>query len=89
MPRLALAGLLLLAGCANSAPPLQPIPAPAAVIVKVPTLVPLPPDATMPCPEPQRREIRTDVDLLTAADAFRVAMKCNAAKLRAIGAAQP
>jgi hypothetical protein len=84
------AGLILLAGCA-SAPPvkLAPIPAPPAVVVKVPTFVPLPSDATEPCPRPQPRLIRTDVDLLRAADAWRVTAICNANKLAAIKGAQP
>lgn len=88
--RLALAGLLLLAGCA-SAPPvkLAPIPAPPAVVVKVPVLVALPPAATDPCPRPQPRLIRTDVDLLRAAQAFAVYGDCNRNKLAAIKAAQP
>lgn len=88
--RLALAGLLLLAGC-SSAPPvtLAPIAPPAAVIVSVPTFVALPPDATDACPKPQARPIRTDVDLLRAADAWRVTAICNQNKLAAIRAAQP
>ncbi len=87
--RLALAGLLMLAGCADTSPHLQPIPAPAAVVVKVPVLVAIPIDATTPCAEPQARPIHTDVDLLTAAAAWRVTSKCNASKLMAIQAAQP
>jgi hypothetical protein len=89
-PRHALAGLMLLAGC-NSAPPvhLAPIPAPPPVIVKVPQLVPLPEDATTPCSKPQARPIRTDVDLLRAADAMKVWGQCNQNKLQAIKEAQP
>lgn len=93
--RLALAGIVLLApllgagSCAPDPVHLSPIPAPAAVVVRVPTFVSLPDDATTPCPEPQRREIATDVQLLETADAFKVAMRCNAAKLAAIRSAQP
>jgi hypothetical protein len=57
--------------------------------VNVPVLVKLPPGMTDPCPEPPKRTVVTDVQLLEAADAFKVAMRCNAAKLRAIAAAQP
>lgn len=53
-------------------------------IVDVPVLVRIPIGMTAPCPEPQRRAIATDVDLLETADAFKVAMRCNAAKLKAI-----
>lgn len=87
--RLALAGLLLLAGCA-SAPQLQPIPAPLMPTeVKVPVQVALPLSMTEPCPEPPKRAVTTDVELLELADAFRVQALCNAAKLAAIKAAQP
>jgi hypothetical protein len=44
---------------------------------------------TEPCARPARRPIATDVDLLAAADAFKVWGACNAAKLEAISAAQP
>jgi hypothetical protein len=57
-------------------------------IVDVPVLVKLPIGMTEPCPEPPRRPIATDVELLEAADAFKVAMRCNAAKLKAIEQAQ-
>lgn len=88
MRRLALAGLLVLAGC-NNTPPLPPIALPTPpVIVKVPVIQPLPASMTSPCPEPPKRAIETDVQLLETADAFKVAMRCDAAKLRAI-AAQP
>lgn len=43
---------------------------------------------TEPCPEPPRRAVTTDVELLETADAFKIAMRCNAAKLKAIEAAQ-
>jgi hypothetical protein len=56
--------------------------------VNIPVLVRIPIGMTEPCPEPPRRAITTDVELLAAADAFRVAMRCNAAKLKAIEAAQ-
>lgn len=88
MKRLALAALLL-AGCTATPPHLAPIPAPAAVIVKVPSYISLPADATTPCLKPQARPIRTDVDLLKAADAWRVTAICNSNKLKAIEAAQP
>lgn len=68
----------------------MPIPAPLVPqVVSVPVLVRIPIGMTTPCPEPPRRAVATDVDLLEAADAFKVAMRCNAAKLRAIEAAQP
>ena len=76
-------------GCSTEAS-LPPIPAPIApVLVKVPVLVPIPAAMTEPCPKPARRAIATDVDLLTAADAFKVWGECNAAKLLAIAGAQP
>lgn len=75
-------------GCAHT-PKLQPIPAPAAVIVKVPTYISLPVDATMPCPKPAARPVATDVDLLQAAMAWRVTAECSANKLAAIRSAQP
>ncbi|HVZ01912.1 MAG TPA: hypothetical protein VHA35_20575 [Dongiaceae bacterium] len=57
-------------------------------VVDVPVLVRIPIGMTEPCPEPPRRPIATDVELLEAADAFKVAMRCNAAKLKAIEEAQ-
>jgi hypothetical protein len=93
--RLALAGLVLAApllGAASCAPDpvkLAPIPAPPPVIVHVPTYISLPLDATTPCPRPQARPIRTDLDLLKAADAFKVWGMCSQNKLDAIKAAQP
>jgi hypothetical protein len=64
---------------------MQQIPAPLLPqVVKVPVLVGIPIGMTAPCPEPPRRAITTDVELLEAADAFKVAMRCNAAKLKAI-----
>lgn len=93
--RLAIAGLVLAApllgaaSCAEPTPRLAPIPPPAAVIVHVPTYVALPLDATEPCPKPQPRLIRTDVDLLRAAQAFAVQAQCNANKLAAIRGIQP
>lgn len=90
MRRLALAGLLLLAGCGDHAQPLQPIPAPQLpVTVKVPVLVQLPAGMTDPCADPPRRTVTTDVQLLEAADAWKVAKRCSDSKLRAIQAAQP
>jgi hypothetical protein len=68
---------------------MAPIPAPLLPqVVDVPVLVRIPIGMTEPCPEPPRRAIRTDVELLEAADAFKVAMRCNAAKLQAIEAAE-
>ena len=58
-------------------------------MVKVPVPTPLPAAMTEPCAKPARRAVATDVDLLTAADAFKVWGECNAAKLRAIAEAQP
>lgn len=89
MRRLALAGLLVLAGCASAPPHLAPIPAPPPVIVRIPTFIALPDDATLPCAKPQPRPIKTDVDLLRAAQAFAVEAACNSNKLTAIRAAQP
>jgi hypothetical protein len=67
----------------------QPIPLPLMPqVVDVPVLVRIPIGMTEPCPEPPRRAIVTDVALLEAADAFKVAMRCNAAKLKAIEAAE-
>lgn len=83
--------ILLLGGmsCAPDPVKLAAIPPPATVVIHEPTYVALPADATDPCPEPQARTIATDVDLLRAADAFKVAMRCNANKLKAIQGAQP
>jgi hypothetical protein len=68
---------------------MAPIPAPLLPqVVDVPVLVRIPIGMTEPCLEPPRRAIRTDVELLEAADAFKVAMRCNAAKLKAIAAAE-
>ena len=78
-----------LMGCSTETPlpPIAPPTLPAVVKVPVPT--PLAAAMTEPCAKPVRREITTDVDLLTAADAFKVWGECNAAKLRAIAEAQP
>jgi hypothetical protein len=64
-----------------------PPPAPPPV-VKVSVLVRLPIALTEPCAKPPSRRIATDVDLLEAADAFKVWGECNANKLKAIAAAQ-
>jgi hypothetical protein len=65
------------------------IPLPLAPqVVDVPVLVRIPIGMTEPCPEPPRRAVTTDVELLETADAFKIAMRCNAAKLKAIEAAQ-
>lgn len=88
MTRIALVFLPFLAACTQS-PHLQPIPAPLMPLtVEVPTVVRIPIDLTTPCPEPPKRQIVTDTDLLIAADAFKTSMRCNAAKLKAIAAAQ-
>jgi hypothetical protein len=77
-----------LTGCGTETR-LAPIPGPLLpATVDVPVLVRIPIGMTEPCPEPPRRPVGTDVELLAAADAFKVAMRCNAAKLRAIEAAQ-
>ena len=77
-----------LTGCGTE-PKGQSIPLPLMPqIVDVPVLVKIPIGMTEPCPEPPRRPIATDVELLEAADAFKVAMRCNAAKLKAIEQAQ-
>jgi hypothetical protein len=84
---LALSCAAALTGCGTEPKP-QPIPAPLLPqVVDVPVLVRLPIAMTTPCPEPPRRAITTDVELLEAADAFKVTMRCNAAKLKAIEAA--
>jgi hypothetical protein len=89
--RIPIRSFLLALLCANALtacgtdPKGRPIPLPAMPqIVDVPVLVRIPIGMTAPCPEPQRRAIATDVDLLETADAFKVAMRCNAAKLKAI-----
>jgi hypothetical protein len=70
-------------------PDRAPIPAPLLPqVVNMPVLVRIPIGMTEPCPEPPRRAIETDIDLLEAADAFKVAMRCDAAKLQAIERAQ-
>jgi hypothetical protein len=56
--------------------------------VNTPVLVKIPIGMTEPCPVPPRRSVTTDVELLETADAFKVAMRCNAANLKAIEAAQ-
>ena len=58
-------------------------------VVAVPVEAALPSAMPEPCPRPPYRVIRTDVDLLAAADAFKVWGACNAAKLRAIAQALP
>src|ERR1700759_3465614 len=77
-----------LTGCGTE-PKSQPIPLPLLPqVVDVPVLVRIPIGMTEACPEPPRRAISTDVELLEMADAFKVAMRCNAAKLRAIEQAE-
>jgi hypothetical protein len=77
-----------LTGCGTE-PKSQSIPLPLMPqLVDVPVLVRIPIGMTEPCPEPPRRAIRTDVELLEAADALKVAMRCNAAKLKAIEESQ-
>jgi len=83
------APLLGAASCETDPVKLAPIPPPAPIVVRVPTYVPLPVDATTPCAKPQPRPVLTDVDLLRLADAFRVQAMCNANKLAAIQSAQP
>jgi hypothetical protein len=79
-----------LTACSSETPRLNAIPAPLPVHeVKVPVLVKIPIGMTTPCETPPRRPIATDVDLLEAADAFKVWGACNAAKLKAIETAQP
>jgi hypothetical protein len=78
-----------LTGCGTEPQKLEPIPAALTPrVVNVPVLVKIPIGMTTPCPEPPRRAITTDAQLLEAADAFKVAMRCNAAKLRALAEAQ-
>lgn len=81
--------LVCISGCADK-PHLQPIPAPMLPqTISVPVLVAIPITMTTPCEEPRRRNIFTDVQLLEAADAWKVVARCNAAKLRAIADSQP
>jgi len=72
-----------LAACSTNGGSELPPPPPAPVVA-VPVLVRIPIGLTEPCARPVRRAIRTDVDLLEAADAFKVWGQCNANKLRAI-----
>lgn len=72
-----------LTACSTSGGSALPPPPPAPVVA-VPVLVRIPIGLTEPCAPPTRRAIRTDVDLLEAADAFKVWGQCNANKLRAI-----
>jgi hypothetical protein len=60
---------------------LPPLPEP---VIAVPVLVRIPIDLTEPCETPPRRPLATDVDLLAAAEAFKVWGQCNANKLTAI-----
>jgi hypothetical protein len=84
---LALSCAAVLTGCGTEPKP-QPIPGPLLPqVVDVPVLVRIPIGMTTPCPEPPRRTVTTDVELLEVADAFKVAMRCDAAKLKAIEAA--
>lgn len=84
------AGVISSAGCSStSSPKLAAIPAPPPILVEVPTFIALPADATTPCQKPQPRPIRTDLDLLKAADAFKVWGMCNQNKLEAIRGVQP
>jgi len=87
---LALLSASALTACSTEGPRLNAIPAPLPMHeVKVPVLVRIPIGMTTPCETPPRRPIRTDVDLLEAADAFKVWGQCNATKLKAIAEAQP
>lgn len=87
---LALLCLVALTACSNTTKPLQPIPAPVPpAVVKVPVLVRLDPSITTPCPMPPKRVVKTDVDLLEVADAFKVTARCNERKLHAVEEAQP
>jgi hypothetical protein len=84
---LALSYCASLPACSTERPAaLPPIPAP---VVEVPVLVRIPIDLTEACPEPKARRLATDVDLLAAAEAFKVWGRCNASKLSAIQALYP
>src|SRR5689334_7014998 len=72
---LALLCAVALTACGTD-PKVHSVPLPALPqIVDVPVLVRIPIGMTEPCPEPPRRAISTDVDLLEIADAFKVAMR--------------
>ena len=77
-----------LAACSTSGGLALPPPPPAPVVA-VPVMVRIPIGLTEPCAQPPRRTIRTDVDLLEAADAFKVWGQCNANKLKAIQSLNP
>ena len=70
----------------DRAAPLPAIPAP---VVEVPVLIRIPIDLTEPCAAPVSRRLSTDVDLLIAAEAFKVWGQCNAGKLAAIRRLSP
>jgi hypothetical protein len=77
----------LLGSCrTNDLPPIPP-PAPPQ-IVKVPVLVPLAPELTVPCAKSGGGALETDVDLAIKAARAQVRADCNARKLEAIGAAE-
>jgi len=89
MPSPKMCALLALSCCgalpACSTEHLNPLPSPGpAPVVEVPVLVRIPIGLTEPCAKPAARHIETDIDLLEAADAFKVWGQCNANKLRAI-----
>lgn len=79
-----------LCACSSGRDVYQPAAIPP-IVVKVPTRVPLPADATVPCAEPTYSEsdIVTGLDALSAASGWKVTAKCNRRKLEAIGAEQP
>jgi hypothetical protein len=80
----------MLAACSATEPvKLEPIPVPPPILVEVPSYIPLPPDATTACEIPRARPVKTDVDLLNVAMAWKVTALCNAGKLGAIGEKQP
>lgn len=90
--RLAALALLTatLSACSFGREVYEPAPVPP-VVVKVPTYVPLPADATRPCAEPAFTEgdFLTGLDALSAANGWKVTAKCNRRKLEAIGKEQP
>lgn len=71
--------LAVLASC-SSRDTYQPAAIPP-LVVKVPTYVSLPADATQACAEPQIGAVETDVDAVGAGLGWKATSRCNAMKL--------